>query len=571
MNKEKLSKRQSLPIGVDDFKEVQEKCFYIDKSLFIKEILEGGPIISLLLRPRRFGKTINMSMLKYFFEQSSTSYAYLFESLLINQYKESMEHQGKYPVIFLSLKDAQKLTWSACYESLKALCVDEIKRHNYLITSDKLIKEDKELAQQFLSGTATQTEYERFLLTLSRLLTQHHGQKTIILIDEYDAPVQQGYLSNYYDQVINFMRNFLGAGLKSNQSLEFGVLTGVLRVAKESLFSGLNNLKVVSFVQQAHSSMFGFTQSEVDHMLEVYGLTDKKDIVRSWYNGYRFGNSYVYNPWSILQFLDNKVVQQYWINAGNQELLQKLFEQHGMSFQVQFEGLLQNKAEVMVNISNTAITFSELDTNDQSIWLLLLFSGYMTIDRWEEGVEEQVNCYIRIPNQEVKRCLANIIEHWFKSVFGNQRYPLLFDALLKGDVDTFIIDFKEIVVERLSMFDIGRNEPEKTYHMFILGLLSAYGNKYEILSNREGGYGRYDIAMIPFVATLPSIIFEFKAIDAKEFEKGGQILLKQTADRALKQIETKVYLTNIKKRAKTVTKVGIACAGKHVHVSYSQE
>jgi hypothetical protein len=566
-----LAMKKPLPIGVDDFKRVKEDHLFVDKSLFIKEIVEAGGVVSLILRPRRFGKTINLSMLKYFFESNIASDLYLFEDLLIAQHNEVMKHQGKYPVISLSLKGIEKQTWQETKKAFHELISWEVARHDYLITSGALSSREQLLVQRLADGVASDNEYEQMLSHISQLLTKHHGVKTIILIDEYDAPIQHAYMNDFYQDIIMFMRNFLGAGLKSNKALQFSVLTGVLRVAKESLFSGLNNLKVVSFVQQAHSSMFGFTQPEVDHMLDIYGLTDKKEIVRNWYNGYRFGNSYVYNPWSILQFLDNKVVQQYWINAGNHELLKKLFAQHGMSFQVQFEGLLQNKAEVMVNISNTAITFSEFDTNDQSIWLLLLFSGYMTIDRWDESQEAQINCYIRIPNQEIKLCLASIIDYWFKETFGNQRYPMLFDALIKGDVDIFVSQFKKVILERFSMFDIGQDEPEKTYHMFMLGLLSSYGTKYEIKSNRESGYGRYDIAMIPFLPTLPGIIFEFKAIDKKEFEHGGQELLKKTADNALKQIEAKAYLTDIKVRAKSITKVGIACSGKHIEVSCAKE
>jgi hypothetical protein len=577
--------RKPLPIGIDDFKTVKEHYFFVDKSLFIKDILEARGAVTLILRPRRFGKTINISMLKYFFEDISLldsfnegqqkscvqSNRYLFEDLLIAQYPDTMKHQGKYPIILLSLKGIEQQTWQEAKKTLYGRLQWEAARHDYLITSSSLNQREQLLVQRLADGIASDDEYEQMLLHLSRLLTKHHGVKTIILIDEYDAPIHHAYLRGYYNDIVMFMKNFFGAGLKSNECLEFGVLTGVLRVAKESLFSGLNNLKVVSFAQNAHSSMFGFTQEDVDVLLNLYELSDKKNIVRSWYNGYRFGNSYVYNPWSILQFLDNKVVQAYWINMGNHELLQKLFAQHGVSFQAKFEELLQNKSEVVVSTMNTAITFSQLETNDQSIWLLLLFSGYMTIDRWDETQEEQVDCYIRIPNKEVQRCLTDIIKNWFKEVFGQYSYPLVFESLVVGDLVTFSNHFKKIIVERLSNFDIGHDEPEKTYHMFMLGFLSVYSNKYEILSNRESGYGRYDIAMIPLLPSMSGIVFEFKAIDKKEFEDGGEALLKKTAETALRQISNKAYMANIKTRSTTITKIGIAFAGKHVAVEYKQE
>jgi hypothetical protein len=570
MNKEKRAIRKPLPIGIDNFaKVVTGNYWFIDKTLFIAELLNKRVEVSLILRPRRFGKTINLSMLKYFFEQSSISYKYLFESLLINQYQDVMEQQGMYPVIMLSLKDVAFDNWQAALQKIKKKCSDEVSRHDYLLASTKLTIMQKERLQDIINMSAENIFYDDFLLDFSQCLTDHHGKKTIILIDEYDAPIQQGYVYNYYDSVINFMRNFLSAGLKGNDFLEFSVITGVLRIAKESLFSGLNNLDVCSVLDNKYASMFGFTQQEIDPVLEAYGLYPLREQVKQWYNGYHIGVERLYNPWSIINFLSNTgTFEPYWVNTGTTVLIEQILQQADSGIKEEFETLLLGKT-ITTELAPTSIFRDVAQADAKTLWTLLLFAGYLTVieTKYQQGLFMYA---VQIPDQEVSSVYRQLMRRWFEKVVMFKKYQLLLKSLLQGDIEIFEHQFQELVLTSLSSFDVGSDENERAYHMLLLGFLLFTIDQYTVLSNRESGIGRYDIALIPKNRKNAGIIIEVKALKTVTgISEDNVQRLQECAQKALEQIDSKQYDVSMQEATDTLIKIGICCSGKQISIRSS--
>ena len=554
--------KKRIAIGVSDFQDMLTGAYYyVDKTLFIKDILEDGSKVILLPRPRRFGKTLNMSMLRYFFEKSDQDNSALFENLAIGQEPDCMAKQGQHPVIYLSFKELKNDNWEDCLNGFKFMIWQEYERHSYLLESGILNEENRAFYQSISNRSANIVDYQMSLSKLCKYLYEYHKQKVIILIDEYDVPIQQAYLKQYYDPLISFMRNFMTAALKDNDYLEKGVLTGVMRVARESLFSGLNNLSVWTLLDEPYCKQFGFLETEVEELLNYYGIESQLKEVRDWYNGYMFGNAVIYNPWSLLKYVQNWKggLQPYWINTSDNEIVHRLISRGGPALKMELEDLLQGTA--VVKTINQNISMGEVEKNDQNVWSFLLFSGYLKpISR--DIIDGEMICSLAIPNREVQTIYRDIVKSWFNDSVHSDFLKTMLKSLISGQIEVFATHFREYVQSSFSYFDTGGKVPEKIYHAFVLGLLVGLRPNYEIKSNREGGYGRYDVMVIPQDTSQAGIIIEFKSVALEEVKD-----LEQVAQLALQQIEEKGYQQELLDRGiHEIIKLGIVFRGKEVLV-----
>ncbi len=552
------SEGKNISIGIDDFKElIEENYYFTDKSLLIKELLDSKAKVTLLPRPRRFGKTLNMSMLRCFFEKvdPSASRRHLFNGLKIEQYPNCMIHQGKYPTIWLTFKDVKMDTWLPCYEKMRTLVGIEFKRHFDAI---KTVLNELEMqeVQALMAGTASQAMYENSLLELSRYLERAYKTRVMILIDEYDAPIHAGYLNGYYKEIIGFMRGFFGAGLKGNDSLNLSVMTGILRVAKESIFSGINHLEVRTFFQQDYSDKFGFLEDEVVAMLNFFGLDNHIDKVRQWYDGYQSGPLKVYNPWSIINLVKSRgELQTYWANTSDNLLVRDLLKKSQIYVKEEVEKLMRGQT---VNIAiNENITLPDIDHDENALWNFLLFTGYVTFRNYhQEGRAWYAD--LKIPNEEIASLYETSVLSWFKEKDINQDYLRMLSRLTEGDVAEFKRMFELFTYEALSSFDITGREPERLYHAFTVGMFAALHKSHEVRSNRESGLGRYDVSLIPKDPSKPGIIFELKKVNKSKNET-----LESAAQDALTQINARDYEAEMRSRNfKNIIKLGIAFQGK---------
>ncbi len=553
---------QKLPVGISDFGIIRSGDYYfVDKSLFIKEIFDSGAAATLIPRPRRFGKTTNLSMLKYFFEKTTTSNIGLFDGLKISKHHEFMANQGKYPVIFLTFKDVKQYNWNDCYNMLVQLISEEFRRHNYLLSSDVLDSTQKKDFENIINRIASMTVYQNSLKNLSESLAKYHKQNPIILIDEYDTPIQAGFYHKYYDKIISFSRGFLSGGLKDNASLQFSVITGILRIAKESIFSGLNNLSVCSMLSSLYSDKFGMTETEVADAMAHYNLSNKIEDVKSWYNGYATGSKInVYNPWSIINLIKNNgEFEPFWVNTSSNDIVKDLIQHGSDELKEDFEALI--KRESIRKAIEENIVFADLVENKatNAVWSFLIFSGYLTFKN--AAVENgQKYADLLIPNDEVAWFYRNVINSWCKNNIGEKRYNLMLNSLISGEVEKFKELFTDFVLKSFSMFDVSGQEPEKFYHAFVLGMLVSLGNEYVIRSNRESGLGRYDVMLIPNDKNKLGIIIEFKK--RSQYQKET---LEQAVVAALEQIEDKKYAQELNAFGiKKILKLGIAFQGKSV-------
>jgi hypothetical protein len=560
--------KQKLPVGLSDFKRViEDNYYYVDKSLFIKEIIDSGSLVTLLPRPRRFGKTLNLSMLRYFFEKTGEDTGYLFKNLAI--FKEGPEYtgrQGRYPVIYLTFKDVKSENWGKCFEQLKRALAEEYRRHKYLLENHCLDSQEENEYQAIINLTASEPAYENSLKKLSGYLEKYHHTKTVILIDEYDTPIQGGYISGYYSEIINFMRNLLSGAFKDNSSLEKGVLTGILRVAKESIFSGLNNLEVRTLLKTEYSTHFGLLENEVEEMLKHYEIEFETEEVKNWYNGYIFGENVIYNPWSIVNFVKywRDGLLPYWVNTSSNDLVKQLITRSGREVKEDLENLIQDQSIQKVVDDN--VVFGEIENNSNTIWSFLLFNGYLKYT-CKELIEGIWHCNLKVPNNEVKYLYREIITGWFKENISNDHLRLMLKCLTTGEIKTFGKIFREFVAKTFSYFDTGGKEPEKVYHAFVLGLLVNLNNEYEVKSNRESGYGRYDVMLIPKDAAKNGIIIEFKKADPEEGED-----LEKAATAALNQIAEKNYRQELVERGvRKIINLGIAFEGKEIMIKHEIE
>lgn len=565
-----MRKRQ-LPIGIKDFAEIiQKNYYYVDKTSMIKEILKLGAKVPLITRPRRFGKTLNLSMIKYFFEkpvdahgQEEKSYKHLFNGLAISKHSKCMAHQGKYPVIFFTLKDVKNADWDGAYGNIKKLITDEWSRHRYLIKSTKLFSNEQDNVSSFVLGSANKTNYENSLKTLCEYLHRHHGVKPIVLIDEYDTPIHSGYKYDYYDKVIEFMRSWLGAGLKDNDFLEFGIVTGIIKVAKESIFSGLKNLLVCDTTTKFFADKFGFLGADVKQGIKNYGIDTSIKDVEAWYNGYKCGKAKVYNPWSIVQFLAHDgQLASYWTRTGTDDIIKPLLQKASDSVKVEME-ILMTGGTIDVE-KNENIIFPELNSNPTTIWNFLLGCGYVT---WTKRFKIKLRDYIslKIPNDELRVFFEQTVEAWLDAGgvdIGS--YKTMLSDLVCGDMDSFSDLFKEYAEQSVSFFDPQGKYPERFYHGFVLGLLVGLQQTHQVKSNRESGRGRCDVMIIPKNRNKLGVVLEFKKFNLKRDKT-----LKNSAEIALTQIKETKYVTELHDAGvKKVVLVGVAFKGKGVEMVY---
>ena len=548
-------RKKAVPVGIEDFKElIQEGYYYIDKTLLIDEMLMNKLKVTLFTRPRRFGKTLNMSMIKYFFDvKNKEENKKLFENLKIYN-SEYMSEQGKYPVIFISLKDLKGDTWEECLKRLKLFIFDLYAEFEYI--REKMNEWDKRKFEKVLYEKED-ADYIMSLKFLSDNLYKYYGEKVIILIDEYDAPIINAFDKGYYNEAINFFQTFYSSALKTNNSLKYGILTGITRIIKEGIFSGLNNLYVNTILSRDYSEYFGLLESEVIEMLDYFDMKYKLEEVREWYNGYIFGESEVYNPWSIVNYVREKEIKAYWANVSGNTLLENMLNHAGESV---YEDLKRfTDGESIEKYISDGTTIKSLLSNDDEIWQLLLYSGYLTKDEKQEK-ESDSNVYnLKIPNKEIRKYFGNMFLNRF---FGTEvKTNILMKALEGGDIKKFEKTLGEIMISMLSHFDLDK-EMEKIYQVFMIGLVGFFMGKYEIISNDESGYGRYDLAMIPIKSNEKAYLMEFKISKTK---KG----MEESAEKALKQIDEKKYDTKLKARGiKNILKIGIAFYGKEVKVVF---
>ena len=554
-----------LPVGVSDFKEmIEDDYYYVDKSLFIKELIDNPAKVALIPRPRRFGKTLNLSMVQYFFERSGEDNSHLFTGLKIMEADDKyLAKQGKQPVISLTFKDIKHSKWDKCLKDMMKLIAEEYSRHDYLLASEVLNDYQRRVYREIISLEADDIFYQSALKDLSQYLREYYQERVMILIDEYDAPIQTGYLNGYYNQVVDFMRNLLSGGLKDNPHLEKGILTGILRVAKESIFSGLNNLSVYTLLDKQFAHSFGLLEEEVKQLLADYQLSGCLDEVKNWYNGYSFGNQVIYNPWSIIKYVENNgLADPYWANTSSNDLIKQTILAGGSQLKTDLQSLIEGEP-IKVEIDKN-IVFPDIETSSHAVWSFLLFSGYLRANS-QQREEARLYCQLEIPNIEIKYIYENIILSWFEQNITNHELNLMLNSLTQGDLDTFSVIFQEFVLNSMSNFDIGGDEPEKVYHVFVLGLLLNLRDDYQVISNRESGYGRYDVMIIPEDKSELGIVMEFKKANNYKDES-----LEAAVEAALEQIKNKNYKQElINKGVEDILELGIAFSGKKIMVESS--
>ena len=553
-------RKKAVPVGIEDFERIiNEDYYYVDKTMLIEELLINRAPVTLFTRPRRFGKTLNMSMLRYFFDvKDKEENKKLFENLKIYN-SEYMSEQGKYPVIFVSLKDLKEDTWEECLESIKDIMYKIFNEYSFL--REKLNIVEKRQFDKIWEITGNERNFKTSLLDLSNYLNKYYGEKVIILIDEYDAPIINAFDKGYYNEAINFFQTFYSSALKTNNSLKYGVLTGITRIIKEGIFSGLNNLYVNTILSKDYSEYFGLLENEVIEMLEYFDMKYKIEEVREWYNGYIFGESKVYNPWSIVNYVREKEIKAYWANVSGNTLLENMLDHAGESV---YDDLKRfTDGESIEKYISDGTTIKSLLNNDDEIWQVLLYSGYLTKDEKQKEIDvtsEYTDVYnLRIPNKEIRKYFGNMFLNRF---FGTEvKTNILIKALENGDIKKFEKTLGEIMINMLSHFDLDK-EMEKIYQVFMIGLVGFLMGKYEIISNDESGYGRYDLAMISIKSNEKAYLMEFKISKTKKgMEEGAQ--------KALKQIDEKKYDTKLKARGiKNILKIGVAFYGKEVKVVF---
>ncbi|MBK9263636.1 MAG: AAA family ATPase [Polyangiaceae bacterium] len=496
-------------IGYSDFRELREAGLsYVDKTSFITEILDDSSKVLLFPRPRRFGKTINLSMLGHFLRKTNEDLLPLFAGLEVTKNAETMAHFQQYPVIFATFKDVKAKTFADALDGIRAQIVTAYREHRYLLDENKL---DATIAREFqrvLTGEATANELQYAFFWLSKALHEHHGKRAVILIDEYDTPVQSGYAHGFFDDVVLFFRNFFSACLKDNSALFKSVLTGILRVSKENMFSGLNHIDVRTILHEPYSTSFGFTEDEVASIVEPAHLEE----VRSWYNGYVFGGHVIYNPWSILHYIKNGVLEPYWVNTASNELIERLALKEGLGLSDTSAALL-NGGTIDVQIDSN-IVLRDIDRIPEAFWNFLLFAGYLKVVDLQLDMG-RYHGKLAIPNREVNIVYQDLFRMWLaKADPTSDDTKTVVKALLAGDAATVQESLGRILLTAMSYYDAAGAKPEKLYHGFVLGLLVHLEKQYEIRSNRESGYGRADMIMRPRTSGRPGVVIEFKVLDS---------------------------------------------------------
>lgn len=557
----KSAELKSLPIGISDYVRAQSEYYYVDKTLLIKEFLDQKPLVSLFTRPRRFGKTLNMDMLRVFFEISEEDTSKYFRDKAIWKCgDEYRSHQGSYPVIFITFKDVKFDTWEATIDKIKGLLQEEYGRHQELLQSDKLSKYEKEYFSKILEASANEVELTSALEKLSKMLAVNYGKAPIIIIDEYDTPIQEGYSKDFYDEIIGFMRNFFSGAFKDNKNLSYGFLTGILRIAQESIFSGLNNLTVNSVMDEDYDNYFGFTKEEVSEMLSYYGVSEKEDELKEWYDGYLFGSTEIYNPWSVINYISKGCIPQaYWVNTGKNEILEDVLKVATDDITERLDSLLQGE-RVIARIDQNVV-YRVLSEDPANIYSLLLVAGYLKTPKKELQADGSYLCEVSIPNREIAAVYkSEILSHLFQiGAITRTTANKIAESLYANDYKKLQNAIAEYIDKSVSFYDAGA---EGFYHGLVLGLIALVDNQYKINSNRESGDGRYDICLIPREDRYPGIIMELKWKKDLSAEA-----LSELADEALAQIDEKRYDTELKEDdIRDILKFGIAFSGKKVSV-----
>lgn len=559
--KKKTANNKSLPIGISDYVRAQADYYYVDKTLLIKEFLDQKPLVSLFTRPRRFGKTLNMDMLRVFFEISEEDTSKYFENKAIWRCgEEYRRQQGQYPVVFLTFKDVKFDSWKATLDKIKDLLQEEFGRHQEIADSDRLAEYEKTYFAKIINGEASEVDLTVSLAKLSQMLTKHYGKAPIIIIDEYDTPIQEGYSKDFYDEIIGFMRNFFSGAFKDNKNLTYGFLTGILRIAQESIFSGLNNLTVNSVMDEKYDQFFGFTASEVRDMLEYYGALDKEAELKDWYDGYLFGSTEIYNPWSVINYISKGCIPQaYWVNTGKNEILEDVLKVATDDITERLYSLLQGE-RVIAQIDQNVV-YRSLSEDPANIYSLLLVAGYLKTPKKELQADGSYLCEVSIPNREIAAVYkSEILSHLLQiGAITRTTANKIAESLYANDYKKLQKAIAEYMDKSISFYDAGA---EGFYHGLVLGLIALMDNQYKIKSNRESGDGRYDISLFPREGRYPGIIMELKwKKDLSADELSG------LADEALIQIDEKRYDVEMKEDGiLDILKFGIAFSGKKVSV-----
>ena len=552
-------KHKPLPIGVEDFKRLVDNGYYfVDKTLMIKELLENKETVNLFTRPRRFGKTLNMSMLQRFFEATEKSNAYLFDGLKIAAYPEYMAYQGQYPVISISLKSMKQASYTNAFYMYKNLIAKEYEKHKIILESNQILDSEKEVFQNIMEQRADQNVYLNSIRTLSDILAKYYEKNVIILIDEYDVPLENAYHEGFYDDMTNLIRSCFESALKTNPSLEFAVLTGCLRVSRESIFTGLNNLKTYSITKNKFSQYFGFTQEEMQEILQTFSLEQYAETIAKWYDGYRFGLTEIYNPWSVLNcidsYLQNDMVacEPYWSNTSSNRIVKRLIEESNERTKSMVEELI-NGTPIHTQIFED-VTYGTIDVNQDYIWSFLLFTGYLKIISCETFGDETYYDMV-IPNVEIKSIYKNTIRSWFIDHINRDSRTDILESVIHADAEKLEDLLCTWLTNTISCFD----EQENYYHGFVTGLVSGFSG-YMVVSNRESGNGRFDLVVKQRSRWHHAAILEFKVV-----EKYNQMT--KACEDALRQIEEKDYEASLRdEQYENIAKLGICFCQKRCRV-----